>query len=89
MLAAIVDELGLDAARAIVAQRERAYFLNVGDFRNQLAAGLSVRPEEISVTSEYFMATMRVTIGAAQARGSALLARESTDWPLIVWRKYP
>jgi hypothetical protein len=30
-----------------------------------------------------------VTIGAAQARGSALLQRASSGWPVVVWRKYP
>jgi len=32
---------------------------------------------------------MQVTIGGAQARGTALLARESSAWPTVVWRKYP
>jgi hypothetical protein len=32
---------------------------------------------------------VRVTIGEAQARGTALLARESNAWPTVVWRKYP
>lgn len=89
VLAAMVDQLSLDAARAIVAQRARAYFLNVGDFRNQLAAGQSVGADDIAVSSEYFMATMRVTMGRSQARGSALLVRANTGWPAIVWRKYP
>jgi hypothetical protein len=31
-----------------------------------------------------------VTIGGAQARGSALLSRvgTGTGWPAIIWRKY-
>jgi hypothetical protein len=32
---------------------------------------------------------VRVTIGDAQARGSALLARGQSGWPEVVWRKYP
>jgi hypothetical protein len=44
--------------------------------------------EDISFGSDYFMATMRVTIGGSQARGTALLARGSSGgWPAIVWRK--
>lgn len=89
VLAAVVEGLGLDGARALVAQRERTYFRNFSDFFNQLPPGLSVPTENISVSSDYFIATMRVTIGGAQARGSALLARANTGWPAIVWRKYP
>jgi general secretion pathway protein K len=48
-----------------------------------------VPTENISVSSDYFIATMQVTVGMAQARGSALLARGNTGWPAIVWRKYP
>jgi general secretion pathway protein K len=91
VLAAVVEGLGLDGAREMVAQRERTYFRNFSDFFNRLPAGLTltVPAEDISVSSNYFIATMQVTIGGAQARGSALLARESAGWPAVVWRKYP
>ena len=90
VLAGVVEGLGLDDARALVAQRERAYFRNFSDFFSQLPRGLIVPTENISVSSDYFIATMRVTIGEAQARGSALLARGNTaDWPVVVWRKNP
>jgi general secretion pathway protein K len=89
VLAAVVERLGLDGARALVAKRERAYFRNWSDFFNQLPPGLIVPTENISVSSDYFMATMRVTIGAAEARGTALLARGKAGWPAIVWRKLP
>ncbi len=89
VLAAVVEGLGLDGARAMVAQRERAYFRNFSEFFNQLPAGLIVPTENISVSSDFFIATTRVTIGGAQARGSALLARENAGWPAVVWRKTP
>jgi general secretion pathway protein K len=46
--------------------------------------------EDIGVSSDYFMASLRVTIGGAQARGRALLSRVATanGWPVVVWRKY-
>jgi general secretion pathway protein K len=34
------------------------------------------------------MGRVRVTIGGAEARGTALLARSDIGWPTIVWRKY-
>ena len=89
VLAAVVNGLGLDGARALVAQRERAYFRNFSDFFSQLPPGLIVPTESISVSSDYFLASVRVSIGGAQARGSALLARGQAGWPAVVWRKYP
>ena len=88
VLAAVVDGLDLEGARALVAQRERAYFRSFGDFFRHLPPGLIVPTENISVSSDYFIATMRVTLGGAQARGMALLARDNSGgWPSVVWRK--
>jgi general secretion pathway protein K len=89
VIAAVVDGLGLDGARALVEKRERAYFPDRTDLLNQLPRGVLVATEDISFSSDYFIATTRVTIGGAQARGSALLARGIAGWPAIVWRKYP
>lgn len=90
VLAAVVDGLGLDAARALVAQRRRAYFRDHNDFLRRLPPGAQAATQDIAFGSEFFMATMRVTIGGAQARGVALLARGNPGtWPAIVWRKTP
>jgi general secretion pathway protein K len=90
VLAAVVQGLGLDGARALVAQRERAYFRDLPDLLGQLPMGVLVATEDISFSSDYFMATLRVSVGGAQARGVALLARGNTGgWPAIVWRKTP
>jgi general secretion pathway protein K len=87
VLAAVIEGLSLDDARALVAQRERSHFISYADFIRFLPTGLIAPSENISVGSEYFLATMRVSIGGAQARGSALLVREKSAWPAIVWRK--
>ena len=42
----------------------------------------------VIVSSKYFVARVRVSIGGAQARGLALLSRPDIGWPAIVWRKY-
>lgn len=89
VLAAIVEGLNLDGARALIAKRERAYFRDSADFLNRLPSGAAVPIDDIAVSSVYFMATMRVAIGAAEARGTALLARADNGWPAIVWRKLP
>jgi general secretion pathway protein K len=88
VLAAVVEGLDLDAARELVAQRGRAYFRNRAEFLAQLPPG-AVAGNDLATASEFFQANVRVTIGAAQARGSALLQRVGSGWPVVVWRKYP
>ncbi len=88
VLSAVIDGLSLDASRSLVSRRERAYFRSYDDFSRQLPSGIIVPTENISVSSDYFMATLRVTMGGARARGTALLARNSTElWPAIIWTK--
>jgi len=89
VLAAVVSNLDLDQARALTAQRGRAYFRNPSEFLAQLPSGAVADGNDVTTASQYFVASARVTIGGAQARGSALLERESTGWPTVVWRKYP
>ena len=85
--AAIVEGLSLDAARDLIAKRERAYFRDSADFINRLPAGATVPGEVIAVSSMYFMATVQANIGTAEARGTALLARADRGWPAVVWSK--
>jgi general secretion pathway protein K len=87
VIAAVVDGLDLDGARAMVAQRQRAYFRNHADFQNQLPKPVVAAVEDVSFGSDYFMVKLRVTMGGAQARGVALLARTDANWPAVVWRK--
>ncbi len=88
VLSAVIDGLSLDASRSLVSRRERTHFRSYDDFFRQLPSGLIVPAENISVNSDYFLATLRVTMGGARARGTALLARSSTElWPAIIWTK--
>lgn len=86
-LAAVIEGLELRDAQALVAQRDRVYYRSVDDFINRLPRGAQAAASDISVNSSYFLATLRVTIGGAQARGAALLARGASGWPAIAWRK--
>ncbi len=52
VLAAIVEDLTLDAARALVAKRERAYFRNNADFLSQLPHQAVAPAEDIAVSSD-------------------------------------
>jgi len=90
VLAAVIDGLDLGNAQAMVAQRDRAYFRDTGDFTKRLPRDAVAAAGDISVSSDYFLASLRVTIGDAQARGRALLSRSGTGtgWPIVIWRKY-
>ena len=87
VLAATLEGLDLTAARDLVASRERTYFRDVADFTARLPKGASADNASISVSSAFFMATMRVNFGDAQASGVALLARPDSKWPKILWCK--
>ena len=88
VIAAVIDGLDLGGAQLLVAQRDRAYFRSADDFLRRLPQGVEAAAGDIGVGSNYFMASLRVTIGGAQAQGKALLARGGLSWPTIVWRKY-
>ncbi len=87
VLAAVVDGLDLDSARALVGQRERVTYGTVSDFTNRLPANATAAEGALAVGSDYFMANVQVTIGGARARGMALLQRGAQGWPAILWRK--
>ena len=89
VLAALVYGLKLADARALVAQRERTYFRTPVEFLGRLPRGISADAGSFGVSSDFFLATMRVTFGGAEARGLVLFAREDTRWPAVQWRKYP
>jgi general secretion pathway protein K len=88
VLAAVVDGLDLGGAQMLVTQRDRTYFRSSDEFLARLPRGAAAAAGDIGVSSDYFLATLRVTIGSAQARGTALLARGASGWPEIVWRKF-
>lgn len=89
VLAAIIGGLDVGQARALVAQRERAYFRDIADFTNRIPNELRAGIDGITVSSGFFAVTVRVTIGETESLGTALLARDRAGWPDIVWRKYP
>ena len=89
VLAAVIEGLDLDAARALTAQRDRIYFRDRAEFYAQLPARATVGANDVATGSDFFQASVRVTSGDAQARGTALLQREPSGWPVVVWRKYP
>jgi general secretion pathway protein K len=88
VLAAVIDGLDLDAARELAVERSRAYFRDRADFLARLPPGTVAGANDVATSTDFFQANVRVTIGGAQARGTALLEREQAGWPTVVWRKY-
>lgn len=88
VLAAIVKGLDLDRARELAALRDRIYFGSADDFVRRVPGGVEVSRENITVRSDYFRVSMRVTIGQSVAQGTALLVRDNAGWPSVIWRKY-
>ena len=87
VLAAVIDGLSLSAARDLVAQRERTYFINLADFRSRLPKGADQGSAALSVNSNYFLADLLVKFGDAQASSQVLLARPDSKWPSVLWCK--
>ena len=87
LLAATLEGLDLDAARGLVAQRERAYFVSLADLTGRLGRGVTLPVAGVAFNSDFFMVDLRVRYGPAQARATALLQRETAGWPVVTWRK--
>lgn len=89
VLAAVLDGLSLDAARNLVAARERAWFRNPGDLQSRLPKGASLPTDAIlDVRSRYFLVTVTAIYGDAVLNLQAMLDRQS-NWPTILWYHTP
>lgn len=89
VLAATLDGLSLDAARNLVAARERAWFRNLGDLAGRLPEGAGLPAGRVlDVRSRYFLVTITAAYGDAVLNLQAMLDRES-NWPAILWYHTP
>ncbi|MBN8773174.1 MAG: hypothetical protein BGP20_14080 [Thiobacillus sp. 63-78] len=85
---AAVAGLSLDQARALVAARKARHFADLADFRERLPQPEAPLNETLlSVDSRYFLVTGHARFGRAKAGCQALLEREATAWPKLVWQK--
>ncbi len=89
VLAAVLEGLSLDAARNLVAARERAWFRNLGDLQGRLPEGARLPASgRFDVRSQYFLVTVTAAYGDAVLNLQAMLDRES-NWPTILWYHTP
>lgn len=89
VLHALLPGLSLDAARIVVAERERAWFKDVADFNARLPEGVfGFDPAHATARSRFFLATGRARYGTAVVNLQVLLDRQHT-WPEILWQRTP
>jgi general secretion pathway protein K len=88
VLAAAIADLSLDQARALVTARKGQHFKDVADFRARLPESVKqVNDAVLAVGSRYFLVSGHARFGRAKVGYAALLEREATAWPKLVWQK--
>ena len=87
VLVAVTGNLDLLTARALVAERERVWYRNVGDYTLRLPTGAAlVSAQWVDVRSRHFLVTGRASFGTATVNLEALLDRAEV-WPDILWQR--
>lgn len=88
VLLAAVSGLTLAEARALAGSRATAPFRSLDDFRARLPRrDLQWDEGVLSVESQFFLVSGRATVGKADVRMAALLQRDRTAVPTIVWQR--
>lgn len=86
VLTAVIENLTLSDARQLAQQRRGNPFKNIEDFKQRLPhGGIQILSNDISISSQFFWATGRAKVGAAQVTAQALLQR-SGAWPKVIWQ---
>lgn len=87
VLTAALPDLRDDALAGLLADRARAPFTSIANFRSRLPAGVAFTDEAgFGVTSNHFIVTVTSRQGDAIAQARALLKREARDPPVVLWQ---
>jgi type II secretory pathway component PulK len=87
--AVLAAALGVSEAalEPLLAQRAAQPFATIGDFRNRLPENVSIPGDApFTVTSSFFVVSVRARQGDAVAQARALIARHERGWPTVVWQ---
>jgi general secretion pathway protein K len=88
VLAGVIEGLSLPEAQVLAGNRSAAPFRDRDEFRARLPRrDLAARDDEISVDSQFFLVEGRAQVGKADLRIRALLQRNGTRLPAIVWQR--
>jgi len=88
LLAASIDGMDAGALAAFVASRGQRPFVSVAEFRQRLPAGASLIGTDAMYTtkSRYFLVSVIARQGDTVAKARALVDREGSATPRIVWQ---
>lgn len=75
VMAAVIPNLSIAEANTLAAERDRAYFVSVGDIQNRLHGQGGAFPSGISTNSQYFIVQGIVHLDQASVRLRALVRR--------------
>ncbi|WP_350616662.1 type II secretion system minor pseudopilin GspK [Pseudomonas sp. HY7a-MNA-CIBAN-0227] len=89
VLSAVVPELGLPRAQALVAERDGGrWFINRGDFVNRLRMPqVAVDTVQVGITSEWFRLHGQARRGQRRVTMEALLFRPEDRQPQVIWSR--
>jgi general secretion pathway protein K len=88
VLVAVVSGLTLAEAQALAGSRAGSPFPSLEEFRKRLPKRAFQWEEgALSVDSQFFLVQGRATVGRADVRMEALLQREQTTMPTILWQR--
>lgn len=87
VLVSAIAGLPIEDATRIVAQRNIRPFQNTSAFTQQLPPAANVPAgTTLTVSSNFFLVTVQARQGTTLARARALLKRDQSGWPDIVWQ---
>ena len=88
VLVAVVQGLTLAEAQALAGSRATTPFRAMEDFRGRLPRrAFEWQEGDLSIESQYFLLKGRATVGKADVHMEALLQREKTAMPVILWQR--
>jgi general secretion pathway protein K len=86
VLAAALPAVSAEVLARLTAERVDRPFLNIADFRNRLPPEAPISANAFSVSSNFFIVTVRARQGDAVAQARALLKRGQGGWPAVLWQ---
>ena len=88
VLMAAIGGLDANTAATLVANRAKAPFASIADFRTRLPGTLVVDETMLSVRSDWFVVSIEARQGDTTARARAMLKRSvnAAEWPTVAWQ---
>ena len=85
LLAAIIPSLGLGDAQRIAEERTRSPYSSSSDFIARFPSGADTFP--VTVQSQFFLVHGSVRHNESYIQTTALLQRQDTKWPQVIWQR--